>query len=121
MDWKYNFKEIITSAQKGDEQAFSLIIENTQKKFFRFCTYLCFDVHLAQDICQDVYIKAIESLKEFESEAKLYSWLFKVAKNHYIDYSRNKDNQEFIDLDNLSAEECQQDSIEMKIEIKEKK
>ncbi|OFZ22639.1 MAG: hypothetical protein A2202_05030 [Bdellovibrionales bacterium RIFOXYA1_FULL_36_14] len=105
MDWQNNFKDIIKQAQKGNEEAFSQIIQNTQKKFFGFCMYLCGDMHLAQDVCQDVYIKAIEHLKDFENETKLYNWLFKTAKNHYIDFTRNHQNKPYIDLEDISDDE----------------
>ncbi len=78
-------------------------LEITFKKYYNelklYVYSLCRDVALAEDLASDAFFKAISSVDE-EKQGFKY-WLFKVARNRYIDYVRKNSRQTAID-DNLS-------------------
>lgn len=47
----------------------------------------------AEDLCQDVFLKAFEALPHFRGDATMKSWLYRIAHNHYVSYFRKKDVQ----------------------------
>lgn len=49
------------------------------------------DHHAAEDLSQEVFIRAYQSLRNFRGEAKLSSWLHRIAINTWIDQSRTKE------------------------------
>lgn len=76
-------------AQKGDETAISRLIDLTQTHLYRFCLYLTNDPQKAEDITQETLIKVLENLDSIEDPTKLMSWLFRAAKNRFIDGVRS--------------------------------
>ena len=48
------------------------------------------DIHMAEDILQDVYLKVNSRINTLKDEAKITSWIFQIARNAVNDYFRNK-------------------------------
>lgn len=84
--------DLVIKAQRGDDSAVSELIEKTQDRLYRFCYYLTQNPILAQDICQDVYVKVLEKIKKIKDPAAFQSWLFRVAKNIYLDHIKSPKN-----------------------------
>jgi RNA polymerase sigma-70 factor, ECF subfamily len=49
--------------------------------------------HIAEDLTQDTFLRAFQSFSSFKGEASLKTWLFKIARNTYINFSQKKQNQ----------------------------
>lgn len=81
---------LIDQVKNGDISAFRKIMESHQEKIY----YLAYDMtgnrEDAEDLSQEVFIKAYHSLKKFRGEAKLSSWLYRIAVNTCIDSKRKK-------------------------------
>lgn len=77
-------------ASRGDQEAFRKIVEDNKKKIF----YLAYDLtgspQDAEDLSQEVFIKAFRSLTLFRGEASLSSWLYRITVNTYLDLRRKK-------------------------------
>lgn len=58
------------------------------KDVYRFLLNLCRDEHLAEDLLQDTFLKAIENIDSFDERCKLTSWLCQIGKNLYFDHLR---------------------------------
>ena len=82
--------QLIEQVKKGDISAFRKIMETHQEKIY----YLAYDMtgnrQDAEDLSQDVFIKAYHSLKKFRGDAKLSSWLYRITINTCIDKKRKK-------------------------------
>lgn len=81
---------LIDQVKKGDISAFRRIMESHQEKIF----YLTYDMtgnrQDAEDLSQEVFLKAYHALKKFRGDAKLSSWLYRIAVNTCIDKKRKK-------------------------------
>lgn len=56
-------------------------------------TYIYFntkDYHLAEDILQEVFIKAYKNYGEFKEKSSLKTWIFTITQNTTVDYLRKK-------------------------------
>jgi RNA polymerase sigma-70 factor (ECF subfamily) len=51
---------------------------------------LCGNHHDAEDLSQEVFIKAFRAIGSFRADAKLGSWLYRIAMNAHIDIKRRK-------------------------------
>jgi RNA polymerase sigma-70 factor (ECF subfamily) len=75
-------------ACEGDKTAFQEIVEENKKKIF----YLAYDLtgtqQDAEDLSQEVFIKAFKYIKNFKGEATLSSWLYRITLNAYLDQKR---------------------------------
>ena len=48
------------------------------------------DPDFAEDLVQDIFLKAFKSLKNYKNDHAFSTWLYRIARNHTIDYLRKK-------------------------------
>jgi RNA polymerase sigma-70 factor, ECF subfamily len=73
--------ELISASLKGDKLAFGEIVSRYQKMVARTVKGMLGDSVFAEDIGQEVFIKLYYSLAEFRGEAKLSTYIQKIAVN----------------------------------------
>lgn len=54
------------------------------KDVYQYALSLCRDVHLAEEITQETFFKALNRIDTFRGECRLYVWLCQIAKNTYF-------------------------------------
>ena len=80
--------QLVFDAKNRDSSAQRELIELTQNRLLKFCILLGSNKELAEDICQEAYIKAFTNLDKLDSANSFYSWLCQIAKNLFFDYKR---------------------------------
>lgn len=77
------------------------------KAVYDFLFKMCRNQHLAEDLMQDTFLKAMEHVDAFDGKCKLTTWLCQIAKNTYYDYLRKQ--KKYADteivLDGISGDE----------------
>ena len=86
------------------------IYKQFRKPLLRFIQYKVADKHVAQEILNDVFLKASISLDSLKEQTKIQSWLYKIASNLIIDYYRKRKENYTSMQDQLPQEE--EESIE---------
>ena len=83
-------QELIRHFLEGNEIAFKVLIQRHQKEIFNTVFSLVRDYNLAEDLCQDVYIRIIKSIRKgsYNEEGKFLPWALRVAHNICLDYLR---------------------------------
>jgi RNA polymerase sigma-70 factor (ECF subfamily) len=74
-------KELVEASLKGNKDAFGEIVTRYQKMVARTVKGMLGDSVFAEDIGQEVFIKLYNSLSEFRGEAKLSTYIQKIAVN----------------------------------------
>lgn len=72
---------LITSAAKGDRDAFESLVRSRMHRVFNVCYRLMGDREEAGDCAQETFLKAFRSLKDFRGESSFSTWLFSIAVN----------------------------------------
>ena len=80
---------LIDRVRRGDMQAFSELVENSKVKVFRLAFNLTGNRHDAEDLSQDVFVKAYRSLSKFRGDAKWSTWLYRITVNTCMDHKRS--------------------------------
>lgn len=57
---------------------------------YKYVYSLCRDAHLAEEITQEAFYKAMEHLDRFDGRCKLYVWLCQIAKNTYYSFCKKQ-------------------------------
>lgn len=92
--------EIIRKLQHGNEQAFREMVENYQKLVVNTCFGMVHNTEDAEDIAQEVFIEVFRSIQNFRADAKLSTWLYRIAVNRSLNFIRdNKKNKWFQSFD----------------------
>ncbi|OGS20321.1 MAG: hypothetical protein A3J83_04270 [Elusimicrobia bacterium RIFOXYA2_FULL_40_6] len=80
-------------------ESFNALIKETAQELYTFCCYLCGNHSDAEDLSQDVFVRAFKSVKDFQHKAAFSTWLHRIAINLYIDKTRRKKAVKFSALD----------------------
>jgi len=77
---------LVTRAQKGDSQAFSVLLSRYRDRIFATLYGLTGDRDISEDLLQDVSLKAHLSICRFRGDSQFYTWLYRVAINRWKDW-----------------------------------
>ena len=72
----------------GDLQAFSALTNRYRKRIFRLARKMGHNSEDSRGITQAVFLHIYPRLERFRSEAKFSTWIYTVARNRCINYSR---------------------------------
>jgi len=84
---------LVEQSQAGYSEAFGLLAKKYQRKVYEIAYRFTQNVDEASDLSQEVFIKAYRALPNFESSSKFYTWLYRIAYNAGIDYTRRRKNR----------------------------
>ncbi|OYT11587.1 MAG: RNA polymerase [Bacteroidetes bacterium 4572_112] len=106
-----NDQYYIDKVLKGEDNAFSILIDRYKNLVFTLCYRIIKDKEYAEEAAQDTFLKIYKSLAKFKGEAKFSSWIYRIAYNTSLDKlksikrhsdslsSINIDEYEFADMD----------------------
>lgn len=80
--------DLIDRARAGNRQAFAVLVDVYWPRIFRWLHGMTNNTHAAEDLTQDVFLKAWMSLRSFQGAAGFRAWLFRIAGNALIDTRR---------------------------------
>lgn len=89
----FDEEEIISRTQNGDTQAFNPLIYKYQQRIYNLIYQHVQNHEAAEDICQEVFLKAWRALPNFQRKSAFYSWLHQIAVNCSIDFIRKQRRQ----------------------------
>ena len=81
---------LIRALQEGAEPAFNQLVNAYQHMVFNVALGIVQQQQEAEDIAQEVFIQVHQSIKEFKGEAKLSTWLYRIAITKSLDWQRRK-------------------------------
>ena len=73
--------EIIKSILEGDRNSYAILVERHQSMIFITCLGFVHNKEDADDLTQEVFIQAYQSLHSFKGEASFSTWLYRIAVN----------------------------------------
>jgi RNA polymerase sigma-70 factor (ECF subfamily) len=81
---------LIEQARSGDMAAFSRLVTRYQDRILNTCWRVCGHLDDAQDLTQEAFVKAMESIGSFRQQANFYTWLYRIAVNLSISHRRKR-------------------------------
>jgi RNA polymerase sigma-70 factor (ECF subfamily) len=99
-------RDLISKARKGDVEAYNLLVSRWEKRVFNYLLRLTNGRREdAQDLSQDVFLKAYQNLAKLDDPAKFAGWLFRIAHNEaYSLLRKNRPDDSEITFDPVTAE-----------------
>lgn len=93
MDINDNEIFLIRAFKKGDQRAFEKLFERHHKKLYAYLMRLFDSKEDAEEIVQESFIKIWEKREEFIEGYSFDAFLFKIAKNTFLNFVREKVNR----------------------------
>ncbi|WP_167604787.1 RNA polymerase sigma factor [Maribellus sediminis] len=90
--------EIIEQLKQGNEQAFRKLVESYRKLVVNTCYGLLHNREDAEDVAQDVFIEVYRSVDSFRADAKLSTWLYRIAVNRSLNHIRDNKKHRWFSL-----------------------
>ena len=85
-------QQLVERVQRGDKQAFGLLVSKYQRKLNRLLSRLIRDPAEVEDVAQETFIKAYRALGSFRGDSAFYTWLYRIgintAKNYLVSQGR---------------------------------
>jgi len=102
------------------DKEFSQLLEETYRALGFFLRYLGLPEAEVDDMAQEVYLKAYNAFDRYESGRSFKSWLFSIAKNSFIDWTRRQKVQRRFLEANFSKDFCDtfEDSSNTRTQVK---
>jgi len=83
--------ELVQQAIQGDSSAFGELYQRTLDAIYRYVYYRVGDVHDAEDLIEQTYLKAWQALPGYKAVGHPFvCWLYRIAQNLIMDYHRRK-------------------------------
>jgi len=93
--------EIINQLKQGNEAAFRKLVDNYQKLVVNTCYGMVHNREDAEDIAQDVFVEVYRNVEHFRADARLSTWLYRIAVNRSLNHIRdNKKHKWFQSFEN---------------------
>lgn len=84
--------DLIVDFKSGDKTAFDALVEKYQFRILRLINRYVHDPSESNDLTQEVFIRAFQSMDKFRGDSSFYTWLYRIAinmaKNHLALKSR---------------------------------
>jgi RNA polymerase sigma-70 factor (ECF subfamily) len=99
-------EELVERAVGSDPEAFGEIVRRWERKIFALCFGMLGREDEARDACQEAFIAAYRNLGRFRGEAKVSSWLHRIAVNQCLTTKRRQKTraEDFFDTEDGSEE-----------------
>jgi RNA polymerase sigma-70 factor (ECF subfamily) len=106
-------RSLVAEIVSGNRKAFQSLIMEYQRLVSHIVFRMIYNQEDRKDICQDVFVKVYQNLKEFNFESKLSTWIAKIAYNTCINFLEKKRVLLFDDLtsEGQSLDNCSVDDI----------
>ena len=81
------------------EKAFTVILKKYQEKLYWHIRRMVVDHDDANDVLQNMFVKAWKGLENFREDSQLYTWLYRIATNESLTFLEQKKRRNNISID----------------------
>lgn len=82
--------EWIHRAQRGDEEAFRLLVEKYERRVLALVFHIIRQQNEVEDLAQEVFVKIFRAIRSYNFRASFGAWVSRITVNHCYDYLRRQ-------------------------------
>ncbi len=94
---------LLQRAKVGDLTAFDQLVQGCHKRIYGLLYNMTSHREDAEDLLQDVFLKAWQALPGFEGKSSFYTWIYRIAVNRAINFVKKRKRRQGMSLDDLDA------------------
>ena len=83
-------RELVEAAQKGDIEAFGVVVRRHQKRVYRLAVNLLKSGAEAEDVTQDTFVRAYGALDRFDGRSEPFTWIYRICVNLSLNALRSR-------------------------------
>jgi RNA polymerase sigma-70 factor (ECF subfamily) len=82
--------DLVRRAQADDIDAFCILAERYARRIHLLASHYCRNAQDAEDLSQEVWLKAYQALGSFRSDSSFYTWLRRITINTFLNHRRSR-------------------------------
>jgi RNA polymerase sigma-70 factor (ECF subfamily) len=94
-------KQLVRLAKDGSQEAFEKLVTKYQAKVFSMAMSFIRNREAADDVAQEVFLKAYLALPKFHGKSEFGTWLYRIAINHVKDVLRKRGRAKEVSLEDV--------------------
>jgi RNA polymerase sigma-70 factor (ECF subfamily) len=83
-------REAVLACQRGERGAFDGLVERYQREVYRLCYRYVNNHHDADDMAQEVFLKAYRAIGRFRGDSAFSTWLYRIAVNTCLNFRSSR-------------------------------
>lgn len=99
--------QLVQRARKGDATAYAQLIDAYQGRLYSVAFRLLASREDAEEVVQDVFVKAWKQLGRFKGDSAFYTWIYRIGVNtalSRLSYEKRRGRGKFLDLEDVKNE-----------------
>src|SRR4051812_38895472 len=81
---------LVEAAKQGDEKAFEALVRRYRKRIYALALHMTRSASEADDITQEVFLKAYRALPQFEGRSQFFTWVYRMTVNRSLNAKRDR-------------------------------
>lgn len=94
-------RDLVARARGRDMAAYDELIRRYQRKIYQLVYNMTSNREDAEDLVQDVFVKAYSALERFKGDSSFYTWIYRIAVNRAINYLKKRKRNTAMSLDDI--------------------
>ena len=107
-------RDLVRRARAGENRAFGFLVDRYQKPVYNVALRISHNPMDAEDIVQTVFMKAFRKLESYDDEQRFFSWLYRIAINESINYSRRRHVHDELEREPVLQQDSPEDIVVQK-------
>jgi len=96
-------RELVARSSQGDLSAYDELVRRYQTRIYSLAYNMTSSKEDAEDMVQDVFVKAFSSLKSFRGTSSFYTWIYRIAINRTINFVKKRKKRQAMSLDDVDG------------------
>lgn len=101
-----NDNKKLSDISKTQEITFEEVYSDCSQKILNLAFRFTSDDEQARDLTQDIFIKVYQNLKNFKGESSAFTWVYRIAVNHILNFLKKEKRRKFIRLIDQNVKEA---------------
>ena len=102
-----NDDDLVTAFLSGYSESFNTLVVRHRDEVFSFFIRMGTTSSDADDLAQETFLKVWHGLPNYRPDAQFSTWLYRIARNVWIDFCRERSRSSFVSLDALVQSETE--------------
>jgi len=96
--------QLVEHVKAGHANAFNTLVNRYRERVFSVVYNMTSNREDANDVTQDVFVKAFRNIHRFKGNSAFFTWLYRIAVNTAISFIKKNRNRQYFSLENLEEE-----------------
>ncbi len=95
--------QIVELVRSGQSETYGVLVFRYQKRLVLYVHHLIGANEEAEDIVQNVFVKAYQNLNSFDTSRKFSSWIYRIAHNEAVNYLKKRSRRRLVSWEDVTT------------------